>query len=195
MKATSFARAMAARIVKLAFVSSSRSFCSGALPVQCRPPQQVLVKDGGLHVQWSQSHASFYHREWLHRNRPGVLSSSGQNMQESCSNAPDGIGSATLNGEKMTIDIVWTDEDLSVSEYPVNMLLEHDCSSEALNKRKMQRRPTPLKERNGGIVPRISYERVMTSEDGVFEWMDHVMRDGLCIVHDTPCHEEGQVFG
>jgi len=183
---------MQTRIYRLPLTAAPRSFCSVPVRMQPRRPQQVLVKENGLQVAWSPSHSSFFHREWLHRNRPGAISSSGQNMQESRSEAPERIRSAAFNGERMTVEVVWEGEAVA-SEYPVKMLQEQDCSSGALKERSMQRKSTPLMERNGGTVPRISYDRVMTSEDGVFEWMDHIMQDGLCIVQDTPCHEEGEV--
>jgi alpha-ketoglutarate-dependent taurine dioxygenase len=150
---------------------------------------QVRESEEGLEVQWHGAEdVSFFHYEWLHRNRPENIQSSGQNTQGAWVSVPQGPKSASLSDDGRILCVRWGPGTESASQFTSTFLHHHSLSHARLRDLAAARRTAAP----SGGVSSVDYASIMQSEEGVRTWLEIILRDGICVIDGVPV-EEGKV--
>lgn len=150
---------------------------------------QVRESEEGLEVRWhGVEDGSFFHYEWLHRNRPENIQSSGQNTQGAWVSVPEGPKSASLSDDGRILCVRWWPGADGASQFTATFLHHHSLSHARLRDLASARRTAAP----SGGVSSVDYASIMESEEGVRTWLEIILRDGICLIDGVPV-EEGKV--
>lgn len=140
----------------------------------------------GVEVLWDNEERSLFHFEWLYRNRPDVFFTCGQNMQRPTDRLKDVSSiSAALGADGETLRMRWNDSSPE-SSFKLVWLRQCSYSDSWLSKLETARAPVAVKSRKSPEISVVDYDAVMNSDEGVKLWMEHVNRDGLCLLRGVP---------
>jgi len=147
---------------------------------------QVRESEAGIEVRFHGSEdLSFFHYEWLHRNRPENVQSSGQNTQGAWVAVPEGPKSVSLPEDGHTLSVRWGPGAASATKYTATFLHHHSLSHARLRDLAAARRTTAP----SGGVSSVEYASVMESEEGVRTWLEILARDGICVIDGVPVED------
>ena len=163
-----------------------------------------------IDIQWNNGESGTYHARWLFENCPSIYED--QTGQKISRDSPrhilkgydDNYYDKTtkkkqkliiekvniLNGGKK-IEIKWPWEDdvdqcNNKSIFDSVHLKKHSYSNKALENQSKRFDPLNTALKSTDPIPKISYNEIMESDKGVFQWTDHLTKCGICLVTDLP---------
>mmetsp|Transcript_7630 Transcript_7630/g.15309 ORF Transcript_7630/g.15309 Transcript_7630/m.15309 type:complete len:477 (+) Transcript_7630:85-1515(+) len=141
----------------------------------------------GVEVLWDNDERSLFHYEWLYRNRPDVFFTCGQNMQQPTDRLKSELHeiNVSLGSDGETLRMKWN-ETSPESLFKLVWLRQCAYSDSWKGKLETARKPVPLRTREKQDIAIVQYENVINSDEGVKEWLEHVNRDGLCLMNGVP---------
>jgi hypothetical protein len=162
----------------------------------CLPLIYVRETAEGVEVRWQgDNDVSLFHYEWLYRNRPENMQSSGQNTQSPLASVPEGQKEASLSDDGHTLCLKWSSSSengtFATTYFPATHLRNHRYTHTCLGDLAAARRTMPLCPLRAPVTT-LEYKELMASEAAVRTWLETLARDGLCVLHGVPI-EDGQV--
>ncbi|KAK7104912.1 gamma-butyrobetaine dioxygenase-like [Littorina saxatilis] len=152
-----------------------------------------LVSDGKLlRVTWGDGKTSQFHSVWLrsvcfcpkcrmdHTGQCSVEFDTVSNQSRLLSAEDDGEGCLTVQ---------WKEDPGHTGIFPLKYLKAHCYSKEAME---TKRRDVQMTFSKDNVIPRVSYDEVINTRQGLYKWVKALNQTGISIVEGVPC-ESGMV--
>ncbi|XP_046343344.2 gamma-butyrobetaine dioxygenase-like isoform X1 [Haliotis rufescens] len=150
----------------------------------------VTTVDGGKNVEikWDDGSISKYHSMWLRQSChcPSCRLSTNQPIVNFMDvNIDATVSDARLDGDKV-LKVIWSDDKNHMGLFPVPFLKHYSYSDKSLTEIKNQRKMVFSSEAQ---IPEVAYSDVMGSDTGLFQWLNHLNKYGICLVKNVPTQE------
>jgi len=146
-----------------------------------------------VRVEWENGHHSAYSMAWLRDNCrcPTCFSQVSKNRQNLMKDLmPETLSHSKIIPSSTSMSIEWNDGHLS--PYEADWLMDRD----PLNAKKRLQSMEPKRQlwnkealEAAGGIPRMDYSSLLTSDDALKEWIEHLRTIGLVILQGCPLQE------
>ena len=144
-----------------------------------------------LRIQWNNGATSDYPWQWLrdHSESQEDLHPTTLQRQVNILSTPfnNTVDKVFLDEDHKHIHIKWTDQNQSTLSVTLleSMALPEPPQSKPLGSAEIWHSSNDIK-----ILPEMSYNSLMKDDDGVPTWLNHILRIGFVLVHDSPATPE-----
>lgn len=154
--------------------------------------QSVVVQDDVCMIAWSDGLSSEFHLLWLRDNCPCadcMHPETRERIFDIMSVPQDLLPPENVKTPPGHLYFQWPDGH--ESQYSTDWLKQHCYSDRARAERRSK--PVLWDRQIAAAVPEVNYSRIMSSDEGLYEWLDTMIRFGFCLIRETPT-EEGEVM-
>jgi hypothetical protein len=164
--------------------TASKAPCANPGPADATLPRITSATDGdaGVQLQFADGRSHLFHKTWLRHNCTSdrfVEKSSGQIMfplKDLELHNP--ISSLAITDDGRALQVVWA-KDGHISSYDLDVLVEQT-----------EVRPSSTHRMSPATkIPRLKFDYVMADDEGLWRWLDHLSKDGICMITRTPLVE------
>lgn len=147
--------------------------------------QSALVLDDICQIIWEDDHSSDFHLLWLRDNCPCAEClhiTTHERIFDIMDIPHDLEAPQNITFSKSDLHLQWPDGHKS--NFAAAWLRQHCYSLKERQARQMQ--PVLWDASIASALPQISYDRVMNSDEGLFDWLDMMLKYGFALIRQTP---------
>jgi len=153
--------------------------------------QSIKVTNANLKVQWHDGITSDYSWHWLrdHSESQEDLHPTTLQRQVDTLSAPfnSTVDKVFLDEDHKRVHIKWADQKQSTLSVALlkSMALSVSSQPKPLGSAEIWHRSSDIQN-----LPEMTYDSLMSDNDGVKTWLNHIQRTGFVLLHDSPATPE-----
>ena len=153
--------------------------------------QSIKVTNANLKVQWHDGITSDYSWHWLrdHSESQEDLHPTTLQRQVDTLSAPfnSTVDKVFLDEDHKRVHIKWADQKQSTLSVALlkSMALPVSSQPKPLGSAEIWHRSSDIQN-----LPEMTYDSLMSDNDGVKTWLNHIQRTGFVLLHDSPATPE-----